>query len=678
MKTKICSDYTIRELRKLATDRNIKNRSKYRTKKELCKILNIKYDDNSKSKINTNSKFFRYTKDELLNLLDEKGYNSTTYKKYTISEICDILDIDCSINAKNKIHKSKEDVKKILTIKAIKKDNDFKKSIRTKKNKLKENPNPIKLLLLQKVKNKINKNLNINIKYENYIKRKENTRLSKNCIERSRTKLKKHQINIVNIVKNRRGVIVSHPVGSGKTLAAVAAAECYLDSSSKKRLIVITPKSLKYNFYKNAVYTYGSKYDYDNNENKDDEYDKIMILGKEEFYSIFKNINEPKYLKEFFNDVMIIIDEAHNLRGQGVIFKTLLKCCEYASKVLLLTGTLVYNEPYDVTSLYALIKGEEPILRNSFENFIDEDGNIKDNIYTKRYFDCGVSFYSIDNCKDYPEKIEIIENVPMSDEIYYLYRKIEYFPFDEREIKNDLGSMVFLTGLRTQLEKISYNDNTKFLKIKEILLDKYNEYKSEDINKSKRVIKSIIFSQFKNKGVKYINNIFKEHGNIFKIKLFTGDTTVDERKEIVDDFNADKFNILLLTKAGGEGLDLKGVRNVFILEAQWNMSSIDQVFARGRRCKSHIHLPDDENDITLYHMIYTKPPYKDRSLIAEYLSLNDHDFKNKKKERDEFINIKDKTKSADMILLDMCYAKQFINNNFIQSLTYFSIENNKC
>ena len=64
----------------------------------------------------------------------------------------------------------------------------------------------------------------------------------------------------------------------------------------------------------------------------------------------------------------------------------------------------------------------------------------------------------------------------------------------------------------------------------------------------------------------------------------------------------------MITKAGGEGLDLKEVRNVILFEKGWNVAGEEQVIGRAVRLKSHIGL-DDEKDklVTVYHLVVVKP-----------------------------------------------------------------------
>ena len=62
--------------------------------------------------------------------------------------------------------------------------------------------------------------------------------------------LKKHQLNVANFLIKERGVIVVHSVGTGKTLTAIATAQCLLIKKQVDKVIVITPTSLQDNFKK--------------------------------------------------------------------------------------------------------------------------------------------------------------------------------------------------------------------------------------------------------------------------------------------------------------------------------------------------------------------------------------------------------------------------------------------
>jgi hypothetical protein len=51
--------------------------------------------------------------------------------------------------------------------------------------------------------------------------------------------------------------------------------------------------------------------------------------------------------------------------------------------------------------------------------------------------------------------------------------------------------------------------------------------------------------------------------------------------------------LLLVTKSGAEGINLKNVREVHIMEPFWNSNRIDQVVGRAVRAKSHLGLPEE-------------------------------------------------------------------------------------
>jgi superfamily II DNA/RNA helicase len=81
------------------------------------------------------------------------------------------------------------------------------------------------------------------------------------------------------------------------------------------------------------------------------------------------------------------------------------------------------------------------------------------------------------------------------------------------------------------------------------------------------------------------------------------------RAQAVIDFNNEKTNVILVSKAGGEGLNLKGVRNVIMLEPTWNKASFIQFISRAVRYQSHIHLPRKEQHVNVYSLYLSKPSW---------------------------------------------------------------------
>ena len=63
------------------------------------------------------------------------------------------------------------------------------------------------------------------------------------------------------------------------------------------------------------------------------------------------------------------------------------------------------------------------------------------------------------------------------------------------------------------------------------------------------------------------------------------------------------FQVLIITKAGSEGLDLKGTRNIIIMDPVWNFSTLEQIIGRGSRYMSHYHLSKDEQFLNVFLLV---------------------------------------------------------------------------
>jgi len=68
--------------------------------------------------------------------------------------------------------------------------------------------------------------------------------------------LKEHQEMVLNVFKKRRGLIVIHSTGSGKTYTGVVCSRAYLKTFPNNKVIIVAPKSLQSNF-KTALINYG-------------------------------------------------------------------------------------------------------------------------------------------------------------------------------------------------------------------------------------------------------------------------------------------------------------------------------------------------------------------------------------------------------------------------------------
>jgi hypothetical protein len=89
--------------------------------------------------------------------------------------------------------------------------------------------------------------------------------------------------------------------------------------------------------------------------------------------------------------------------------------------------------------------------------------------------------------------------------------------------------------------------------------------------------------------------------------MITGDRRLSpnnevEVKALTNDNNKDghKIKVILISKAGSEGIDLKFIRQVHILDPWYNMNRLEQIFGRAVRNKSHKALPFNKRNVQLF------------------------------------------------------------------------------
>ena len=518
---------------------------------------------------------------------------------------------------------------------------------------------------------------------------------NKDCINRSETELKSYQREAVKYFSKRESLLVVHGTGSGKTLTAIAATQCYLDQYPGNSIIVISPASIQRNFHKEMKQKYGGII---TDNYKFFTYDKFMLLEKEG--------NPVDCL-----NTMIVIDEVHNLKNyEGRKFSSIMRGVIECDKVLLLTATPIVNYGRDFISIINLLY-KKYIIKPDKWFYIpkpDKDGKIwipeihkiDDIKYTfhisksrdekvrekfdvlqidtiiKKLLHGRVSFMAKIPSPAFPTFTihdEYIEMSPKYKETYvkavkedqdstqkaiqqhklpdYIisslkilgldmkikdtaditksYRKLElkYHPDKGGNIekfKEIQGSYEILTDVFPEIQKYieevvdededeeeDYSDIIKFMNPKSF----YNghrravnkagaEYFSQKVNFIANKIKghqSIIFTNWIEFGIDIITDILKN--NNFKFKVISGDTDAYYRDEYVKKYNKGKIQVLLITRAGSEGLDLKNTKNVVILDPVWNPAGMEQIIGRAIRYNSHISLPIEQRHVDIWVLL---------------------------------------------------------------------------
>lgn len=213
------------------------------------------------------------------------------------------------------------------------------------------------------------------------------------------------------------------------------------------------------------------------------------------------------------------------------------------------------------------------------------------------------------------------------------------------EYKKALES--YVVGFDNYLTKIDEEDkqnNYTIINDIDVFLKKYEgdfwEFHNKETKKSKlydamqecsRKMVNMIFNIVKSKGptVVYSNYVLMEGLEIFKIYLkyigfysymddmklrqgkigyveFHGGIDMEARKEGMKIYNnlnnkhGEYIKIILISPAGSEGLSLRNVRQVHIMEPYWNEVRITQMIGRGVRRCSHSDLSLDERHVEVY------------------------------------------------------------------------------
>ena len=68
----------------------------------------------------------------------------------------------------------------------------------------------------------------------------------------------------------------------------------------------------------------------------------------------------------------------------------------------------------------------------------------------------------------------------------------------------------------------------------------------------------------------------------------------------INNINGESVKVIIISKAGSEGLDFKNIRQVHILEPWFNLNRSDQTIGRAVRNKSHCNLPFNERNVQIF------------------------------------------------------------------------------
>jgi len=424
------------------------------------------------------------------------------------------------------------------------------------------------------------------------------------------TKLKPHQQRVVDRMgeDDQPGLVAAHGLGSGKTLTSLAVQDALGMPAD-----VVTPAALQAN-YKKEIKAHTSRGQPTNVQSLEG----VARTGG-------AGLHNP----------LLVVDEAHRIRNAGKA-RTGLKASP-AEKRLALTGSLLYNHPSDVSGPINFAAGRSvlpedpdefsrrflqdvPMSRSLWERLRGTPASYQTRLNPRaagtlqaaldKYVD-----YHPGSAENFPTRQDETVKVPMTREQMKLYETIgaEQPSWMRKKILMNLPPTkseatqlnAFLSGVR-QIANTTQGFDIKTTPAHQPKIDRAVTELQSMLDKNPRA-KAIVYSHYLESGIdpykKKLEELGIPHGS------FTGDMPRKQREQMVNDYNAGKIKALLLSSAGGEGLDLKGTRLIQLLEPHWNQEKLKQVVGRGIRYKSHAALPANERNVRVQRYLATRAPY---------------------------------------------------------------------
>jgi len=431
-----------------------------------------------------------------------------------------------------------------------------------------------------------------------------------------KTELEPHQRRVVERMKKQPGLVVAHGLGSGKTLSSIAAQDALGLPST-----VIVPASLKANYEK--------------------EREKHIVGTSPE--AALSTLQRIARAGEAPASPMMIIDEAHRAREIGTKTYKALKN-NIAEKRMLLTASPFYNRPSDIAPLVNIAAGDQvlPGDPQAFKQKYIRERTIKPGLINRiRGVKPGVVAelnpwqkkdlskvlrewvdYHPNNQEGYPQVQRETVEVPMTSKQLKLYDGLigQAPPWVAMKVKAGLPpskqESKDLNAFMSAVRQVSLSTRAHAPKEppQEPKIDMAFTRMHQGLEGNPR-FKGLVYSNYLESGIKPYRERLERAG--IPYGEFTGDMKKKERDQMVRDYNEGRKKVLLVSSAGGEGLDLQGTRLIQMMEPHWNAEKLRQVEGRGIRFKSHEHLPKNEQSVKVESYLATRP----RAGILEKIRL---------------------------------------------------------
>jgi SNF2 family DNA or RNA helicase len=509
----------------------------------------------------------------------------------------------------------------------------------------------------------------LNIKKEHWVKYKQELeenyeKYSEQChaLLNEGVKLYPHQITAAMFMNVTRNTLISHEMGLGKTLSSIL----YVEMNNFHKVVVITPNSLKFNFYNEIEkFTKSNSHIVNWRKNKCSIEDAKYIIVNYDFFnpsreSKKKNKDGIKEKKDRFllkwqklgiTEIdAVICDECAKLKNTKAntyknfkrTFNKLLFKDGKISKIFL-SGTPAPNRAMELYSILNQISPTDFATKKYFYSYYcgmsyDIDGGwgyITDTAETKfeeLYHKIAPFTHrkrKFEVLKDLPDKIYQRIILEMEEEEYDIYDKIE------ESVANEFVEHPTHNPLTIMLRLRQY---TSHLKIKPIV---------ELIENILETGEKVVIVDFFKDGLYQLK---EKLGDV--AALHTGDQKDEERAEIVKQFQDPNSNLKVFLgtiQTCGYGLTLTAASKLFLITLPYSVGDYDQVSDR-------LHRIGQKAVVNIYPLIFPD-------------TIDDYVFSSIESKRKEIVKVMDnedyKSNITDSVLsevIDKIIAKHKKSN----------------
>jgi len=450
----------------------------------------------------------------------------------------------------------------------------------------------------------------------------------------------KHQASFIKqttSLKPGKGIIAAHGTGTGKTISSVAAFEELKKQGKASRALVIAPAGLRNNYLKKGVEKFtNSKGLIVKNADQEIPDDVDYVITS---YAAFRK-NPDAFLKNYLPDT-IIADEMHRATNQSSsTHKALYRAAEVVPRFMGLTASIAQNDPSDIASAVRIATaGQAPDTVTNKKKFrkkytkkvpTKQKGVFGGKVHEKRVIrgdelrkELGATIHYLEDldADKKPRKETQRVAVKMSKTQVKLYREAMKGldpkvrakiaagePVSQKEAMHVFTKLLHArqvsNSLHAHVPKMSLEQAAEATpKIKKILDDVDEHIKSTSDSQV------IIYTNIVKGGVDVIEAGLKKRGVAYGVFSGKGNKGVTEesRQQAVEDYQAGKNKVIVITGAGAEGLDLGNTTMVMLADGHYNPQRVAQAEARGIRAKGQSHRPKEKRKVIVRQYVSTIP-----------------------------------------------------------------------